>query len=599
MTATIRLLGRPRIERDGAPAVAPRGNKAWALLTYLVLAGCPPSRQHLASLLFGDALDPLGALRWNLSELRRALAGIAVLDGGGLALTLSPACGVDVRQLTDGTSAQALALADFGAELLEGVALPDAPGFEAWLAAERCRITSCTETVLVEAALDLLAAGSAAAAARLAARAVAMNPLDPDHHAVLVRSLTAAGDRPGARRQALRCTDLFRRELGCAPPAEVLAAATDPVPRQPPLPASAAAVRSYLDAGRASLMAGAVERALEQLRRAAGMAVEVGEPALRATAYVALAGARVHAAGERGTAVRGLLQEAAALARGVQAGDIVAAACRELGFLALQRGQQDRALLWLDEGRRSTGDDAEIARLLGVRGMCLTDGADYPGALAALDRSAALARQVGDSRQEAWSLSMIGRRHALRGEYALAAAVLDGALEKVARQDWTAFQPWPTAFRAEAAVGLGDLNVARELLDHAWVLATESDDHCWMATVAHGQATLSLAEGSPERARRWCDQGLTPAPWYLWPYARLLDVVCTITLDTAPAAAAGPVDRLADLASRGSMRDLLVRVHLHRARAGSRTALAAATAIAGQIDDPALQARIQACPVAG
>ena len=46
-------------------------------------------------------------------------------------------------------------------------------------------------------------------------RAVAMDPL-ADAQAVLVRSLGAAGDHAGARRQAERCTDLFRRELGCA-----------------------------------------------------------------------------------------------------------------------------------------------------------------------------------------------------------------------------------------------------------------------------------------------------------------------------------------------------------------------------------------------
>jgi DNA-binding SARP family transcriptional activator len=109
VTATIRLLGRPRVERDGAPAVAPRGTKAWALLTYLVLTDRPPTRQHIAALRFAGALDPLGALRWNLSELRRSLRGIVTLDSGRLALSSCPGCVVDVRQLTDGSSALALA----------------------------------------------------------------------------------------------------------------------------------------------------------------------------------------------------------------------------------------------------------------------------------------------------------------------------------------------------------------------------------------------------------------------------------------------------------------------------------------------------------
>ena len=592
MTATVRLLGRPRIERDATPVAAPRGNKVWALLAHLVLTERPTTRQHLASLLCADAQDPLRALRWNISELRRALRGAATLDGDPLILTPLLACGIDVRQLTAGSSEQALALEGFGNELLEGITLPHAPAFEAWLAAERCRIAACSEAVLIERALDLLAAGSAAAAAGLAARAVGMNPLNADHHTVLVRSLAAAGDRPGARRQALRCTDLFRRELGCAPPAEVVAAAAEPTSPQSHHPATPAAVRSYLDAGRASLTAGAVDRAVEQLGRGAAMAVDIGDPVLRATALVALAGARVHGAGERGTEVRGLLREAAALARDAHASDLAAAASRELGFLALQRGHQDRALVWLDEGARLATDGGERAQLFGVRGMCLTDGADYAGARAALAMSVRLARQTGNARQEAWSLSMVGRIHVLRSEYEQGADVLDVALAQISQQGWTAFQPWPEAFRAEAATGLGHLDEAHGLLDHAWVLATENHDHCWMATVAHGQAELAVAEGHLGHARQWCDEGLAPAPWYLWPHARLLDVACTVALRTVPATAGGLIDRLAHVAGRGSMRDLLVRAHLHRARTGSRTALAAAQAIAAGIEDPALHGHI-------
>lgn len=595
MAASVRILGSRLIEVDGTVAAPLRGHKAWALLAYLLLSDRPPTRQHLAVLLFADALDPLRALRWNLSELRRALRGVATLDGDPVVLDPVPGCDIDVRRLTGGEAGRALDLAGFGHELLEGVSLPNAPAFEAWLAAERCRIAVCAETVVIEGALDLLAAGNAGAAARLAARAVGMNPLNADHHAVLVRSLTAAGDRRGARRQAIRCTDLFRRELGCAPPVEVLAATTDPITQRRHAGASPAAAQSYLDAGRASLMAGAVDRALDQLRRAAVAATEVGDPALLATAYVALAGARVHGSGERGTAVRGLLHEAATLARRAEAADVAAAACRELAFLALQRGHRDRALVWLDEGQRLATDDAERARLFGLRGMCLSDGADYTAALTALDASVALARRVGDARQEAWSLSMVGRILVVRGEHVPGAAVLDRALQQITRQGWTAFQAWPEAFRAEAAIAMGDLGTGRELLDHAWVLATESDDHCWMAVVAHGQALLASVEGEWLRAQHWCNQGLDPPPWYLWPYARLLDIACSIAVHAAPAAAAARIDRLADVAARGGMRDLLVHAHLHRARAGSPTSLATAGALAAGIDDEALHSRIRDC----
>jgi DNA-binding SARP family transcriptional activator len=41
---TIRLIGPPSVERDGAPARSPRGRKAWALFASLLLAERPPGR---------------------------------------------------------------------------------------------------------------------------------------------------------------------------------------------------------------------------------------------------------------------------------------------------------------------------------------------------------------------------------------------------------------------------------------------------------------------------------------------------------------------------------------------------------------------------
>jgi len=70
---SVHLLGPPRIERGGTELEAPRGNKAWGLLAYLVRARVAPSRERLAVLLFPEAEDPLGTLRWTLSTLRRRL----------------------------------------------------------------------------------------------------------------------------------------------------------------------------------------------------------------------------------------------------------------------------------------------------------------------------------------------------------------------------------------------------------------------------------------------------------------------------------------------------------------------------------------------
>lgn len=62
--------------------------RKWALLAYLILERRKATRSSLASLLFADADDPLGALRWNLSELRRALGPEIELTGDPLTLVL-------------------------------------------------------------------------------------------------------------------------------------------------------------------------------------------------------------------------------------------------------------------------------------------------------------------------------------------------------------------------------------------------------------------------------------------------------------------------------------------------------------------------------
>lgn len=88
MSLVIRLLGKPRIERDGAPVPTPRGRKTWGLLAYLLLSERPPSRSRVASLLFGEAADPLGALRWTLADLRRTLGAADAAAGDPLELRL-------------------------------------------------------------------------------------------------------------------------------------------------------------------------------------------------------------------------------------------------------------------------------------------------------------------------------------------------------------------------------------------------------------------------------------------------------------------------------------------------------------------------------
>jgi DNA-binding SARP family transcriptional activator len=129
----IRLMGPPTVQGDGS-WTEPRGRKSWALLAYLLLGELPPSRRRLVSLLFGEAEDPLRALRWNLAELRRALGPSITVGGDPVEVHLARGTNVDVRLLGQG-----LPLPLISGELLEGMAFPTSPAFEAWLAVERRR----------------------------------------------------------------------------------------------------------------------------------------------------------------------------------------------------------------------------------------------------------------------------------------------------------------------------------------------------------------------------------------------------------------------------------------------------------------------------
>ena len=220
MSVSVRLLGPARIERDGVAATPPRGRKAWALLAYLVLSGRPVSRAHLADLLFGDADDPLAAVRWSLAELRRALGDSDLFRGDPVAPGTG-AAQVDVAALDD-PDADLLALGD---ELLEGLVVTGCAAFEGWLVVERHRLSARVEARMRQTAVGLLAEGRAADAVPYASQAVARNRLDEGNHELLVRCLVAAGDPDAARRQVELCETLLSDELGFTPSAGLFAAA--------------------------------------------------------------------------------------------------------------------------------------------------------------------------------------------------------------------------------------------------------------------------------------------------------------------------------------------------------------------------------------
>jgi DNA-binding SARP family transcriptional activator len=364
MLTAIHLLGVPHVVRDDRPVQPPRGQKAWGLLAYLLLAGRPVSRAHLAGLLFADANDPLGALRWNLSELRRSLGD--TLRGDALTLDETLEGGADVRILTHGGRAAALSLPGLDRELLEGMSFLSSPGFDVWLGAQRRHLRALADGVLREAATERLAAGASAEAAALAARLVARDPLDEGGQVLLVRALVASGDAAAAARQAADCRAVFRRELGVAPGPALDEALCAMPPQVPP--------RSRDEEGALVLYEG--------LEPGETNAPELDEAASRGMGYIDFLRGRYDCA---------------------------------VSWLARAMPLAGRAPL-------------EHARILTVHGSVLTDTAHYAEAESLLRHAVDLSDRGRDMRQLAYAVSMLGRVLLLRGDLHGAARQIERSL---------------------------------------------------------------------------------------------------------------------------------------------------------------------------
>ncbi|MES2978454.1 MAG: BTAD domain-containing putative transcriptional regulator [Pseudomonadota bacterium] len=593
MGPTIHLLGKPSVLRDGSVRAVLRGHKAWGLLAYLVHHPQGVSRQRLAALLFEEAQDPLDALRWNLSELRRALGDVG-LRGDVVVLPLERIAYVDVDVVARGHWSKALEVPGLGQDLLEGIGFASSPSFEVWLESERRRARATAQSVLREAALARLAAGAAVEAAEVAARLVAMNPLDEAFQVLLVRCLSAAGEGISAARQAAACRELFLRELGVAPGPALAAALHTRTSAPTSGPAMGRpGVVANLQAGEAAIGAGVLEAGLQCLRRAMTDADEIGDPTLRVRARLALGGALVHAARGRDEEGAAALHEALALGQH-DAPTLAGAACRELGYVEMLRGSYERALTWMDRAACLAGaESAEQARIATVRGTILSDIAHYGAAIDLLRHADNLCQQLGDARQSIYAQSMLGRALLLCGDLDGAVTVLDTALDQ-SRRVWTAFMPWPQSLRAEADLLRGNVGPAAELFEQAFALACQLGDPCWEGIAGRGLGRVAMARGQPARATVLLLDTLqrcTRLPdGYLWARAYALDALCGVAHEAGLPQARAWSDELMAIAASAGMREMVVRAYLHQAGDGHAAAGVAARVLASEIDNRQLQA---------
>ena len=592
----MRLLGPPRIEGgDGQPRRPPRGQKSWALLARVALAQRPMTRGELAAELFGEADDPLGALRWCLADLRRSCGDPQLLRGDPVSLAPG-SLWLDVWALRDGS----LPAADIGGVLLDGVEPRNCPAFEVWLMLARGRCSAWSMEELRQAALRLLTAGEAETAAETAGRAAAQDPLDEGAQELFLRTLVAAGHPARAAVHLASCEAALAREGLVASPALRAAARAPATAPRGGLRASAVA-GSLLRAGRAALDAGSADAGIETLRRAAEEAERADDPLLQADVLRTLGSALVHSVsgfdGEGAVVLHRAITLAAAAGRQGLHADIL----RELAFVDLQAGRHASAARALREASaraQTVSDPALTAGVLAMRGMNEADQGRHDVAAQLLEESARTAAAAGSRRQEAWSAGVMARSLLLAGDVGSARDAAERSIDICDRDRWNAFLPWPQALRAHCLAADGRWDEAREDAEQAFALACQLGDPCWEGMAGRALALLASHAGDTAAASEWiidarrrCDQ---VTDRYVWVSGFVALGQLEIAARQQPDLVMSLARRLYQQALRTDLPEFIAWALVYQAEAGDLASLPLARALAAEITNPALRTRAAA-----
>jgi len=563
----IRLLGRPAVLIAGRPAAPARGAKAWGLLAYLALAERAHLRSELAEVLFSEAQDPLGALRWSLAELRRLLALPDALKGDALSLELPEGTSIDALAIERGDP-RAIDQPGFGQELLGGLSFVDSPIFDTWLLSVRRRLARKSASVLREATLNCLARGEHDAAINHATRLVVIDPLDEGHHALLIRAYAFAGDALAARRHYQRCREILRRELACEPGAAVLAALA--VAERDPtgaLAEGADVVGARLAVAWQSFLGGSVDHAIDLGRGAVWAADSDSDPAVGLLP-------RMFLAAMLGMAVRGWDEAAAALSQALRIAqrlDRPTEAATALGVLAgshLMRADYDVALRLATKGLARSDDPGAQSVNLMFLGAAGADQARCAEAAEYSRAAVSAAQRAGDPVLIVYAAAHAARVALIQGDPLSAREPIETALAH--SSGMLALRPWPMTMLAEVEVAAGQLDAAAGLAAQAAALAATTGIAYQRALAYRATALVEARRGDARTAAEHLTEALLHArrvtgegyPLH-WTVAFVLDSLSSVTVEYDPAASRRWAHTLLDHGSTSDMHEFTTRARRH------------------------------------
>jgi len=220
MPPALALLAAPRVSDASGERPLP-ANKPTCLLLYLAVRADWVSRDELTLLFWpeGDELSTRHALRQLVYRARREpwVDGLEVRDG-----RLRWLVDTDVAHLR-----RALATADwaaaahaYGGPFLDGVDLPEAPGFEAWRDLERANLHERYLEAVVRAAASLEARRDYGEATSLLRAALRHDPIAEEVLRSLIRCLAAVGDAGAVELAYARFAQDLCDEVGAEPDEE-------------------------------------------------------------------------------------------------------------------------------------------------------------------------------------------------------------------------------------------------------------------------------------------------------------------------------------------------------------------------------------------
>jgi hypothetical protein len=219
----------------------------------------------------------------------------------------------------------------------------------------------------------------------------------------------------------------------------------------------------------------------------------------------------------------------------------------------------------------------------------------YDASLERLKHAGALCAEAGDAKQRVYVDAMVGRVLLLTGRLDEGGATLAHCIVQ-ARSLWTAFLPWPQAFRAEIDLLQGRTDAAAEGFAQAFALGCQLADPCWEGIAGRGMGLVAAARGDTAGAMAILLEALARCgrlpDAYVWASAYVLEALCGMAIE-GPGGRPDPrarhwVDQLMRMASSAGMRELVVRAHHHRASLGDADAAAAARLLAADLRNPVL-----------